>query len=80
VVHMTAQEAALREQVSEAEKVLNAAQRKYKSGYVDFLIVTEAERSLNAARDQFADTRRARLAALIALYKALGGGWSAGTG
>ncbi|HEY2835817.1 MAG TPA: efflux transporter outer membrane subunit [Rhizomicrobium sp.] len=79
VVHMTAQEAALREQVSEAEKVLNAAQRKYKSGYVDFLIVTEAERSLNAARDQFADTRRARLAALIALYKALGGGWSART-
>ncbi|HXS07778.1 MAG TPA: efflux transporter outer membrane subunit [Rhizomicrobium sp.] len=80
VAHLTSQEAALREQVDEAEKVMTAARRKYQSGYVDFLIVTDAEKSLNAARDQFADTRRARLAALIALYKALGGGWNASAG
>ena len=80
VEHLTAQEAALREQVGEDEKVLSAAQRKYNSGYADFLVVTDAERSLDAARDQLADVRRARLAALVALYKALGGGWSAKSG
>ena len=74
--HLTDQETALREQVGESEKVLSAAQRKYKAGYADFLVVTDAERSLNAARDQLVDTRRAHLVALVALYKALGGGWN----
>ena len=52
-----------------------AAQRKYGAGYADFLIVTDAERSLYTARDQLADIRRARLAASVALFKALGGGY-----
>src|SRR5207302_63828 len=38
------------------------------------LVVTDAERTLYAARDQLADVRRARLAASVALFKALGGG------
>jgi NodT family efflux transporter outer membrane factor (OMF) lipoprotein len=75
ISHLDAQQAALQTQVSEAEKVLTAARRKYDSGYADFLTVTEAERSLNSARDQLADVSRARLTALVALYKALGGGW-----
>jgi NodT family efflux transporter outer membrane factor (OMF) lipoprotein len=75
--HLAAQENALREQVVQSEKVLGAAQRKYQSGYADFLMVTDAQRSLYAARDQLADIRRARLAASVALFKALGGGWSA---
>ena len=74
VNHLSAQEVALREQVTQAEKVLGAAQRKYLAGYSDFLTVTDAERSLYTARDQLADIRRARLAASVALYKALGGG------
>ena len=80
VLHLTAQEAALREQVADSEKVLAAAQRKYNAGYADFLVVTDAERSLYTARDQLADIRRARLAALVALYKALGGGWTSTAG
>jgi len=75
ISHLTAQEAALRDQLVQAEKVLGAARRKYTAGYGDFLIVIEAERTLNSARDQFADIHRARLVALVALYKALGGGW-----
>ncbi|HMH64084.1 MAG TPA: efflux transporter outer membrane subunit [Rhizomicrobium sp.] len=71
--HLSAQETALREQVTQAEKVLSAARRKYLSGYSDFLAVTDAERSLYTARDQLSDVRRARLAASVALYKALGG-------
>src|SRR5581483_4223149 len=75
VGHLDAQAAALQTQVGEAQKVLVAARRKYDSGYADFLTVTEAERSLNTARDQLSDVSRARLTALVALYKALGGGW-----
>ena len=74
--HLAAQEAALREQATEAEKVLGAARRKYEGGYSDFLTVTDAERSLYTARDQLSDIRRARLAASVALFKALGGGFS----
>lgn len=73
--HLTAQEAALADQVAQDEKVLAAAQRKYAAGYADFLAVTDAERTLYAARDQLADARRARLAASVALFKALGGGF-----
>ena len=75
--HLAAQETALRDQVAQSEKVLGAAQRKYNAGYSDFLTVTDAERSLYTARDQLSDVRRARLVASVALYKALGGGYTA---
>ena len=74
--HLTAQEAALREQVTQAEKVLIAARRKYVAGSADFLVVTDAQRALYSARDQESDIRRARLAASVALFKALGGGFN----
>ena len=61
--HLGAQEAALREQVTQAEKVLGAARRKYIAGSADFLVVTDAQRALYTARDQLSDIRRARLAA-----------------
>jgi NodT family efflux transporter outer membrane factor (OMF) lipoprotein len=73
--HLSAQERALQEQATQAEGVLRAAQRKYTAGGADFLVVTDAQRSLYAVRDQLADMRRARLAASVALFKALGGGW-----
>ncbi len=76
ISHLAAQEDALRDQVNQAERVLRGARRKYDAGYGDFLIVTQAEQALNSARDQFADIHRARLVALVALYKALGGGWT----
>ena len=76
IAHLTAQEAALTDEVAQSEKVLGAAQRKYQSGYSDFLTVTDAERSLYMARDQLSDIRRARLVASVALFKALGGGWT----
>jgi multidrug efflux system outer membrane protein len=75
--HLGTQEAALRQQVAEDEKVLRAAQRKYISGYADFLVVSDAQRTLYAARDQLSDVRRARLAASVGLFKALGGGFVA---
>ena len=74
--HLTAQEAALREQAAQAEKVLTAARRKYVAGSADFLVVTDAQRALYTARDQLSDIRRARLAGSVALFKALGGGFN----
>jgi multidrug efflux system outer membrane protein len=74
--HLTAQEAALREQAMQAEKVLDSARRKYVAGAADFLVVTDAQRALYTARDQLSDIRRARLAASVALFKALGGGFN----
>jgi NodT family efflux transporter outer membrane factor (OMF) lipoprotein len=75
LTHLAAQEAALQEQRTQAEGVLRAAQRKYTAGGADFLVVTDAQRNLYAVRDQLSDIRRARLAASVALFKALGGGW-----
>jgi NodT family efflux transporter outer membrane factor (OMF) lipoprotein len=80
LAHLSAQERALQDQVAQAEGVLRAAQRKYTAGGADFLVVTDAQRSLYAARDQLSDIRRARLAASVALFKALGGGWRSAGG
>jgi NodT family efflux transporter outer membrane factor (OMF) lipoprotein len=74
--HLSAQQQALEAQVGLSEKALVAAQRKYTAGSSDFLTITDAQRILYSARDQLADVRRARLAAFVALFKALGGGWS----
>ena len=75
--HLTAQETALQRQMDDAAKVLASARRKYLAGYADFLAVTDAEKTLNTARDQLSDVRRAQLAASVALFKALGGGYEA---
>lgn len=75
--HLSAQEAALDAQAQQDEKVLQSARRKYAAGAADFLVVIDAQRTLFAARDQLADIRRARLAASVALFKAMGGGFDA---
>jgi NodT family efflux transporter outer membrane factor (OMF) lipoprotein len=74
--HLATQEQIMRDQAVELEKMLKAAQNKYDAGYADFLVVTDAQRAVYAARDQLSDIRRARLSASVTLYKALGGGWN----
>jgi outer membrane protein, multidrug efflux system len=63
--------------VSESERAFEGAQLRYQRGSGDFLTLLESQRTLYAARDQFAQYRLARLQALVALCKALGGGWNA---
>jgi outer membrane protein, multidrug efflux system len=65
--------------VSQSERAFDGATLRYKEGSGDFLTVLEAQRTLYIARDQFSQYRFARLEALVALYKALGGGWQAPT-
>jgi NodT family efflux transporter outer membrane factor (OMF) lipoprotein len=63
--------------VAESERAFEGAQLRYQRGSGDFLTLLESQRTLYAARDQFAQYRLARLQALVTLCKALGGGWNA---
>lgn len=60
-----------------AGEALRIAEAQYKAGSVDFLTVLNAQQSLYSAQDQLAQTRLARLQALVGLFRALGGGWQA---
>jgi outer membrane protein, multidrug efflux system len=51
------------------------ARVRYEGGIVDFLEVLDAERTQLVAEDQLAQTRTDTATSLIAVYKALGGGW-----
>jgi len=63
--------------VADDRKVLDQATRLYGAGLTDFLKVLDAERSAYAADDVEAQSRYAEVTDVIALFKALGGGWQA---
>ncbi|MEP7314788.1 MAG: efflux transporter outer membrane subunit, partial [Pseudomonadota bacterium] len=52
------------------------ARLRFENGAVDFLQVLDAERSLLDAQDQLAQGRTETATSLVAVYKALGGGWT----
>jgi len=56
-------------------KAAKLARIRYEGGYVDFLEVLDAERTQLVAEDQLAQSRTQAATSLIAVYKALGGGW-----
>jgi outer membrane protein, multidrug efflux system len=58
-----------------SEKAQNLARQRYQFGVTDFLTVLDAERTLLAAQDLLADSETLTATALVAVYKALGGGW-----
>ncbi len=61
--------------VEASQKALDIANDLYKQGLVNFLNVLDAERTLFAAQDQRVQSEANVLTSLVALYKALGGGW-----
>jgi len=61
--------------VAENQRALGLAQSRYQQGVADFLTVLDAERSLLGAQLQLADSTTTVSSNLVALYKALGGGW-----
>ena len=61
--------------VSDNQHALALAQSRYQLGVADFLTVLVAESSLLGAQLQLADSTTAVSSNLVALYKALGGGW-----
>jgi multidrug efflux system outer membrane protein len=56
-------------------KAADLARLRYQSGVTDFLTVLDAQRTVLAAQDRLAESETRTATALIAVYKALGGGW-----
>jgi NodT family efflux transporter outer membrane factor (OMF) lipoprotein len=72
-----AQEAAAFDQKAStaAEQAVQLAIVQYREGAVDYQRVVDAQRSLLQVQNELARTRSSVATYLIALYKALGGGW-----
>jgi NodT family efflux transporter outer membrane factor (OMF) lipoprotein len=62
-------------QVKQAQLALSLAQQRFREGLSDFLEVLTAQRTLLQAQQQLADSTTTISTNLVALYKALGGGW-----
>jgi outer membrane protein, multidrug efflux system len=63
-----------------SERAMNLARQRYQFGVTDFLTVLDAERTLLDAQDRLADSQTLTATALVAVYKALGGGWEIAQG
>jgi len=66
---------ALADAVKANRKAVDLALRLYTQGETDFINVLDAERSLYASEDSLVQSTRTLSVDLVALYKALGGGW-----
>jgi multidrug efflux system outer membrane protein len=65
--------------VAALQESVRLATLRYTGGFASYYEVIEAQQQLFPAENALAQTRRDRLAAVVQLYKALGGGWSAYT-
>jgi outer membrane protein, multidrug efflux system len=65
------------ERVNAERKVLQLAEVRYRGGIANYLEVLDAQRSLFEAELDWVESSRDQLVALVRLYKALGGGWTA---
>jgi multidrug efflux system outer membrane protein len=68
----------LADAVSSNRQAVELAMQRYVAGKTDFLSVLDAQRSLFATEDALTQSTRTLGTNLIALYKALGGGWEKG--
>ncbi|MDH3394166.1 MAG: TolC family protein, partial [Desulfobulbaceae bacterium] len=59
-----------------AANSLTLARQQYDAGLVDFFTVLDSQRSQLSMQDQMATSHIAIITDLIAIYKALGGGWT----
>ena len=66
---------ALARAVDASQLAVRLSQELYTRGLQDFLTVLDSQRALYSAEDQLVQSEQAVAANLIALYKALGGGW-----
>ena len=62
--------------VRAAEEAARLARLRYEAGVTDFLAVLDAEREALSSRDQWVQAQAGTATALVAVYRALGGGWT----
>jgi outer membrane protein TolC len=67
----------LRESVDAQQAAVNLSRDLYQNGLSDFIRVLDSERSLYQAQDALVQSQASISENLVALYKALGGGWHA---
>jgi NodT family efflux transporter outer membrane factor (OMF) lipoprotein len=65
----------LQQDVNASRRALDLARQRYTQGVATFLDVLDAERTVLAAEQQLNDSTTTVSTNLVALYKALGGGW-----
>jgi NodT family efflux transporter outer membrane factor (OMF) lipoprotein len=76
-LHEQAQQATLAKAVASEQRAVEYARERYVGGLSDFRDVLDAQRSLFLSQSELARHDTAVSLDLVALYKALGGGWSA---
>ena len=64
-----------RERVASAKRALELANIRYREGLVTYLDVIDSQRTVLAAETALVETESLRLADLVTIFKALGGGW-----
>jgi NodT family efflux transporter outer membrane factor (OMF) lipoprotein len=65
----------LLESVAAAQRSLEIARTRYREGYADFQRVLDAQRTLFSQTERELINRSNHVASVVALYKAMGGGW-----
>jgi multidrug efflux system outer membrane protein len=71
-----AQLVSLTSQAAASRRAAELARIQYKEGGIDFLVLLDAERTLLAAEDSLTVAETGVNTNVVAIYKALGGGWS----
>ena len=66
----------LNEAAQQSQLAVDLATEQYKAGLTDFLSVLDAQRELYADEDQAVQSQTSVTTDVIALYRALGGGWN----
>jgi outer membrane protein TolC len=69
----------LRRATEAAREADTLARQRYETGEIDFLSVLDAQRTLLGLEESLLSIQSDRTSSYIQLYKALGGGWSAGS-
>jgi outer membrane protein, multidrug efflux system len=75
VQQLALQETLQRRAVAEARKAFNLSEEKFRAGTLDLTTLIQIQQTLFTQEDLLAQVRFNRLAAIVTLYQALGGGW-----
>ena len=59
-----------------AEEATRLSRLRFDAGVIDFVVVLDAQRQTLFARDQLVQAQVAQATSLVAIYRALGGGWT----
>ncbi|KCV27777.1 efflux transporter, outer membrane factor lipoprotein, NodT family [Bordetella pertussis H934] len=66
----------LLDSATQSQRAADLAQTRYREGAAPYLTVLDAQRTLLRAQDAVAQSESESYTSLVALYKALGGGWN----